>query len=440
MHEAQQDWLVVGAGMLGLTLALRLATAGHRVRVVEAAPTLGGLTASHRWGGLSWDRYYHVISSRDHALLALLAELGLTDAITWRRTRTLFFDGRAHHPLDDALDYLRLPALPLASKLRIGLNILYGSRFADLAALEDRSAESWLTAWSGRAGYERLWRPLLRAKLGANQGLASAAYIGSVMRRFHGARQGVRQTESFGFVAGGYATVVGRLLDALRARGVAIDSGVAVRAVAPAEDGVGLRLSTADTVRRAARVVLTCASPLVTRLCEPSTLGTAVHARHTGLRYQGVICLSLLLRRPLGGAYLTYITDDTIPFTTAIEMSALTGTASLAGHHLVYLPKYVASDDPLLHADDAEIAADFLAGLARLYPDITPADVVHQACARSAHVMALPTPGYSAALPGLTTAQPDLFVVNSAQIRNASLSVDETVALANAAAASLVSA
>ncbi len=68
-----------------------------------------------------------------------------------------------------------------------------------------------------------------------------------------------------------------------------------------------------------------------------------------------------MLRRPLSGYYLTYLMDD-LPFTAVVEMTALVDPEQLGGHALVYLPKYVAPDDPLFDVPDDEIEARFLAG------------------------------------------------------------------------------
>ncbi len=67
-----------------------------------------------------------------------------------------------------------------------------------------------------------------------------------------------------------------------------------------------------------------------------------------------MICPSVLLRRPVTGAYITYITDPR-PFTAVIEMTALVDPAELGGHTLVYLPRYTDPDDPAFDATDAEL-------------------------------------------------------------------------------------
>ena len=114
-----------------------------------------------------------------------------------------------------------------------------------------------------------------------------------------------------------------------------------------------------------------------------SDLSGAIVKGYENIRYQGVVCLSMLLRRPLGNAYMTYITGSSLPFTTVIEMTSLTTPQNYGGHHLVYLPKYVPSDDPLLDADEDEIVATFLNGLKRIYSDFEMDDVVEHQVARA---------------------------------------------------------
>ena len=417
--------------MLGLTLALRLAQRGNNVTIIEAAPGLGGLTASFTRAGITWDRFYHVIATSDTHLLGLLDELGLAGDVTWGTTKTNFYDGAELYPLNDVFDYLRLPALSAMDKARLGLNILYGSLLTDGVALEQQNVEDWLVRWSGRRTFEKLWRPLLRAKLGDNFKHASAAYIWAIIRRFYGARHGQSKTELFGYVRGGYSTVIDAMVSALEKHGVALECGSAVEDVSSSPTGI--TVATSAGVRTFDQVAVTFASPIAARIC--AGLEPGERSRHAEIRYQGVLCTSLLLKRPLGGAYLTYITDERIPFTTVIEMSSLVDRARLDGHHLVYLPKYVPSWDPLLDASESDIEALFLPGIAQMFPDFTPSDIVAVHHARTRYVTAISTLNYSAMLPPMATSVPGLYICNSSHIVNASLSVTETIDLANRAAA-----
>ena len=48
-------WAIVGGGMLGMTLAYRMATMGHRVTLIEATSAIGGTVAHaliHTLGGI----------------------------------------------------------------------------------------------------------------------------------------------------------------------------------------------------------------------------------------------------------------------------------------------------------------------------------------------------------------------------------------------------
>ena len=427
-------WAVIGGGMLGLTLAHRLSRAGQDVTVLEAAPQFGGLASAWRVGDVVWDRYYHVIMQSDGHLRGLLGELDLEREIAWRVTRTNFYDGRAMHPLNNVFDYLRLPTLGPVDKARLAATILYASRIEDGRPLEKQSAAAWLTRLSGETTYRNLWQPLLRSKLGSNADKASAAYIWSVIRRFYGARQGGMQREMFGYVPGGYGRVLDCLTQRLQAAGVALESGAGVTAIRPLSGG--LQVTTGLGARCFDRVVNTCAAPIALKVCEG--LSAEEKRRHGAIEYQGIVCASLLLERPLGGAYLTYITDESIPFTTVIEMTSLVDRSLTGGKHLVYLPRYLPSDDPLLDLPDAEIEARFVPALLRMFPELTRQEIAAFKVTRTRHVLALATEGYSDRLPPMTTSLPGLSIVNAAQIVNASLSVNETVKLADEAAQSLL--
>jgi protoporphyrinogen oxidase len=139
--------------------------------------------------------------------------------------------------------------------------------------------------------------------------------------------------------------------------------------------------------------------------------------------------VSLLLREPLSGYYLTYL-SETMPFTAVVEMSAFVDRAQLHGWSLVYLPKYVAPDDPLFSRSDDEILEEFLPALSRVYPQVSADSVVSARVSRVRHVFAVPTVGFMDRLPPTRTSRPGLHLVSSANIANGTLNVDETVALA----------
>jgi hypothetical protein len=93
----------------------------------------------------------------------------------------------------------------------------------------------------------------------------------------------------------------------------------------------------------------------------------------------------------------------------------------------------VPSDDPGLDRSDDEIREEFVAALERMYPHFCRSDVLAFRLSRVRHVVALSTLDYSANLPPMATSLPGVFAVNSAQIVNGTLNVNETIRLANEA-------
>jgi protoporphyrinogen oxidase len=437
MSKRGRGWAVIGGGLLGLTTAHRLAQAGERVTIFEAAPELGGLASAWRLGDVVWDRHYHVIMLSDTSLRSLLAELGLADELRFDQTRTGFFTGKGFYRMATAIDYLKFPALSLIDKVRLAATLHYISRIKDGRALEKIPLAAWLTRVSGRRVFEQIWRPLLAAKMGDNYKIASASFIWSYVARIYAARKGGMKREMYGYIPGGYARILGRFGERLAAAGVDIQLAAPVEAIERRTGG--LAVTTPKGTQTFDRVVVTAAGPHAARMAKG--LSEDEKERLNGIVYQGIICASALIDRPLAGYYLTYITDGSIPFTAIVEMSALVDKEeNFGGASLVYLPRYVTADDPYWQLDDAEIERRFVAGLARIYPDLAPANIRSFRVSRVRQVYAISTLNYSDRLPPMVTSVPGLYIVNSAHIVNGTLAVNESVALADRATPELLAA
>ena len=173
---------------------------------------------------------------------------------------------------------------------------------------------------------------------------------------------------------------------------------------------------------------MTAAAPVASRMCPQLT--NAEKNLLNGIRYQGIICASLLLKKSLSDFYITNITDSDLPYTAVIEMSAIVDKKQLGGNALVYLPKYVPSDSKDFDLSDAEIREKFLAGLERMHPEFRRDDVLCFQVSRVKYLLPIPTLNYSDNLPEMSTSVPGLHIVNSVHIFNGTLHVNATVQLA----------
>ena len=97
---------------------------------------------------------------------------------------------------------------------------------------------------------------------------------------------------------------------------------------------------------------------------------------------------------------------------------------------MIYLPKYVSPDDELFEKTDAEIEESFLTELEKMYPHFDKNDVVEFKVSRVRQVFPLPTLEYSDNVPDVKTSLENVFVINSSQITNGTLNVNETIQLA----------
>lgn len=420
-------WAVVGGGMLGAAAARRLRAAGAEVVLYESAAALGGLTAAWQipiegQSPVAWDRFYHVILGTDRRVVALVDELGV-GPIIWNRTKAACYTHGVAVPASSAADLLGLPMLGPIAKVRIGLTAVWALLWSDQRRFDRITAAKWLRRWSGRQATEQLWMPLLRAKLGRSAESASAVFIWSTIRRLLTARLEGRAADRFGHVEGGYATLLGALAARLGEEGVDIRTGSIVTELRARPDG-GLTVFVKDAEEsHYDRVLVTVASPIIPRLC--AELRDDERALMSQVEYLGVICPSVVLKRPVTGAYITYVTDPK-PFTAVIEMTALVDPAEMNGNTLVYLPRYTEPGDPAFAATDDELRAEFLGAFLEMY-GLEESDVLAFAVSRARYVMPVPTPGYADRVPPVRTSVAGLFALGSAQITIGTLNVEQTL-------------
>jgi protoporphyrinogen oxidase len=465
---------IVGSGFLGLTLALRLSERGNQVTVYESAPEIGGLASAWQIGDVVWDKHYHVTLLSDSFTKKVIEEIGLKDEFEWVETKTGFYTDGKLVSMSNTLEFLKFPPLDLISKFRLGATIFYASRVKDWKALEKISVEDWLTKLSGKKTFEKMWRPLLKAKLGEAYRETSAAFIWATIQRMYAARNSGLKKEMFGYVRGGYARVLEKFAEHLKEKGVEIRLNSRVEMIEKSSDSK-IKVFTAKETKSAERiyrdirmnmdvknnkpisilvnpvipvnslsensvlsvssvvhssydsVVLTCPANVAAKICPQ--LSENEKAKLENIKYQGIVCASVLMKKSLSPFYVTNITDET-PFTGIIEMSALVDKREFGGNALVYLPKYVAPDDELFEKTDEEIEEIFVSALEKMYQHFRREDVIEFKVSRVRNVFPIPTLNYSANVPPVKTSMENIFIINSAQITNGTLNVNETIQLA----------
>jgi len=439
---------VVGGGVLGLTLAWRLAGLGHRVELLEASPWFGGLASACDYGEFRWDRYYHCLLPSDERLIGLVTELGLGGDLRWKRTRTGYFGGGRFHEMTGGADFLRFPLLSFLQKARLGAALAFATRFSDPQELYSVPASEWLSRLCGRRTFEIFWRPLLRAKFGAYHDRVAAVFLWATLQRLWKRPAAGQKSGTLGYVRGGYDAILRNLTLQLVARGAKLHHSVQIASIRLAPNGgegaaaSGARRCQIEFTRPGAaaetrsydQIFFTAPVGEARRLTD-AALRPAVERFATdhpaASTYLGVVCTVLVLKRPLTPYYVLNLADDRLELTGVIEMTNLVDPAAeTAGRSLIYLSRYVDSADPLFEQGDEAILASALGrGLKLLFPDLKDEEIVRRSVHRARFVQALPIVQAAPQGSPIPPLEAPFQMVNSALLRAATLNNNEIVDL-----------
>ncbi len=418
---------VIGGGVLGMTLSMLLAEKGKKVHLYEAAPEIGGLAGYWEFGDITWDRFYHVILMSDLNTRQLLQKLGIEDKINWVETKTGFYTNGRLHSMSNTFEFLKFPPLGLIDKFRLGLTIFVASKIKNWRKLEKQYVAEWLIKWSGKRTFEKMWLPLLRAKLGDFYTETSASFIWATIQRMYAARKSGLKKEMFGYIEGGYKTILETLQQRLIDMGVRIHTSYTLENVVKKDRDISLTFKNGQKVNTS-NLVFTVPSDHILKIWPDMPKEEA--GKHHSIKYLGVSCTSVLLKKPISPYYVTNITEGNVPFTGIIEMSALVDKKNFNGKSLIYLPKYVGPEDNIFSQKDEQIHKLFKDTLLKMYDHISDDDIIDMKTAKARNVFALSTLNYSTKLPEICSKVDGIFYGNSALITNGTLNVNETINIA----------
>jgi len=183
-----QSVLVIGGGLAGLSSAVALAEAGHRVRLLEKRPHLGGRATSYTLpDGSEVDNCQHVTLGCCTNLADFYSRVGAGDKIRFY-DRLYFSDAQGHRstieasplppPLHMAPSFLLFGALTFADKRSIADAMLAIARAGgNPPGIEGISMLEWLRRKKQTPGaIQRFWRVVLVSALDEELGQTDARY------------------------------------------------------------------------------------------------------------------------------------------------------------------------------------------------------------------------------------------------------------------------
>lgn len=412
-NSLSQNIAIIGGGIMGVTLAYRLAQHGCRVTVYERGDNLGGLASFILFDDVRMDRFYHTILSSDMSMQGLIQESGVADKLHFTATKQGFYDAGKLYPFNTPIDLLTYPPLNIFQRFLLGLQVIYAQRESDWHKIDTIPVKDWLMRVSGRGVYKKVWEPLLRAKFDSTADDVPATYIWSRLKRMLGTRQGVTSKEMMCYLENGYYTLIEALLKRCADMGVTFVLKTPIERIV-IQDGRAAGVQVAGKATAYDVVVSTLPSPLLAQLIPDAP--PAFQDLLTQQQYLGVLCPMLILKRSLVPYYVVNITDETIPFTAVVETTNLIDPQYVKGYHLVYLPKYVAPDNPMFGWSDEQVKTHWLEHLQRMFPDFQ-TDSIHTLLVhRARYVEPIRPIGTLDQIPPIATPISNLYMGNTVMI------------------------
>ena len=408
---ASSDFVVLGGGIAGLTIAREIARAGRSVTVVERESTVGGLARTMRREGFSFDLGGHRFHSNNPDVVAWLRELMGNDLIEVDRRSRIHLRGRF-------IDYpIRLAQ---ATRAFGAVKALHGAAsYAAALAVNHREQavtfEDWVTRRFGRVLYEIYFKPYTEKVWGIPCDELSAGWaarrisVPNLMEAVIEAVVPPRTPEPtairrFYYPRQGYGTIADRLAEDVSAAGHDIFTSTSLAtlrlghedAEVGVVDGAGVTRSL-----RCGRVISTIpiGALLGAMAREPGVAEAAAVAR---LEYRGIVLVFVALDRArVSPDSWTYFPDEDFLFGRSHEpknfSAAMVPRASVTS---LVLEIFSSPSGPVWDADD-RVLADRAVGELETLGWVRRGDVIASQVVRVPHAYPVHNVGHAARVAGV---------------------------------------
>jgi protoporphyrinogen oxidase len=337
---------VVGAGPMGLSVALQLLKNGHDVTVFEADDRVGGMTASFDFRGLSIERYYHFICANDQPHFDMIKEMGIEDKLKWTETKMGYFYNGNLFDWGNPIALLKFSELGLISKFRYGLHAFISTKRTDWSKLDKVEASAWIRRWVGDKAYNVLWKSLFDLKFYDYANNLSAAWIWTRIKRIGTSRSSLMK-EKLGYLEGGSEILLLAMQKRIEELGGKIRLSTPVSKIV-IENGIFSGVEINSKIQEFESVFCTAPLPYVSRLIPD--LPEVLKRQYDNLKNIAVVCLIVKLKKAVTKNFWLNINDERMDIPGIVEYTNLYPM----DNHIVYVPYYMPGEHPK-YADSDDI-------------------------------------------------------------------------------------
>jgi len=408
---------IIGAGAAGLAAAYDLTAKGHRVIVYESAPFIGGQASTIPVGGGRLERGYHHLFTNDTAIIELMHDLGIRDELKWYPSKVGTYTSGKIYKTTTPLDLLRLGAIPILERIKLGLFAMKVKRINDWRSLEGQTADHWLREHLGGIAYEKVWAPLLKGKFGDFHDQIGMPWFWSKIQTRFASRQGIRQREMLGYPDGSFDTIFDNLQRAIENANGKIHISTPVKKI-EVNDGVAVALIVRPDGGAETRQEFDCILSTVPSFSFPELvdLPDEYLSRLKNVHYLAAVVLILEMSRPLTDIYWMNIADSDIPFLGLIEHTNMLTREWYGNNHILYLTNYLDRSEPMFKMAEDDLLNLYLPHLVKFNPEFNSSwinDVHYNAVSAAQPVIGT---NYSHVIPDHRTPVRRLYLANTTQI------------------------
>ena len=437
-HETQgKTVVIIGGGATGLSAAYRLCKSGYKVTLVEKSPVEGGLAASYDYNKSPVEKYYHFICLTDVELQDLATELGISHKVHYREAPTSnFVDGHSY-PFNTPFDLLFFRPIPFFQRIRFGLQVLKSRFMTNWEVLDQISAREWLMDSIGPVAYNAVWDPLLRIKFGSSHDKISAAWVWNRIFRVSRSKTSLFACCSYGFFENGTHDLVEALLvKSLETGNLTVKTSTTVT-------GISIEGNKVQSVDLLGESQSLPADNVISTIPIPSLLKIAPEVGHSlaylkGIDYLGVICVSMILKRPFSNNFWFNVNDKRVSFNGIIEMTNLNNCSPLRNASLAYVPYYISGESHRWKMSDEEIFDEVYTGMNVIDPAFSKSDIVDYFVNRDSYAQVICDTGFLKNIPPVKTPVEGLFITDSCQYYPEDRTITGSIRLGTKAASLII--
>ncbi len=382
--------------------------------VLERDSAPGGLAGTFEFhDGVRIEKFYHHWFTNDRYVPRLVAELGLSDHIVRRPSRTGLYYGGRNWRLSTPLDLMRFTPLPILDRIRLGLLVARVRAIKDWREIEHLSIREWLEPICGSNAYRVVWEPLINAKFSIYADAVGAVWFWKKLV-LRGSTRGKTGAEELAYFRGGFGRLSEAIVDAIRSAGGDVELDATVQSVRHS-NGQLQSVVVRDREIAGRQFLFTPALPIIADILK-DTGHDAWIDRLLRVRYLGNICLVLELNQSLSDTYWLNVNDPGFPFVGIIEHTNFDPPENYRGAHIAYLSRYVAKEDAAWAYSDKDYFEFAFGHLQRMFPSLGRDWITEYRVWRTEFAQPVTERNYSQYVPGRGTPFENAWISTMAQI------------------------